>query len=185
MLSAFSDSRSLRNIKIQINYWCMVYNETHEFISIEKMHGKNSLSRTTLKGNGFRRQGPWTMVVCIPCLQYALRIVTISHTGHIRVLYNRREVSTLIAGQSFSDLGMLSLVNIASIFGHAKCVHGASFVAAARSLVLVISYDRFLEYVHGLGPRADIAVRNFLTQSDSIGRETWSAYGSVSIICCV
>jgi hypothetical protein len=43
-------------------------------------------------------------------------------------------VSTLIKGQSFSDLGMLSLANIASIFGHAKCVHGATFVAAEVSL---------------------------------------------------
>ena len=113
--------------------------------------------------------------VCRHPISLELIAVEISHAGHIRVLYNRREVSTLIAGQSFSDLGMLSLVNIASIFGHPKCVHGASFVAAARSLVLIFSYDRFLEHVHGLGPRAETAIRSFLTQSDNIGRETWSA----------
>ena len=76
---------------------------------------------------------------------------------------------------------MLSLANIASIFGHAKCVHGATFIAAERSLVFIVSYERFLEHVHSLGARAETALRGFLTQSDNIGRETWSAYGSVSL----
>jgi hypothetical protein len=88
-------------------------------------------------------------------------------------------VSTLIKGQSFSDLGMLSLANIASIFGHPKCVHGATFVAAEVSLVLIVSYQRFMDHVHSLGVRAESALRGFLMQSNNIDRETWSAYGSV------
>ena len=113
-------------------------------------------------------------------------------TGHVKVLYNRRDVSNLIKGQAFCDLGLMTPGTRFTCFTGTKVkiltqkaagmnqIRGASFRAEVRTYVILIPYQKFADHVKILGSKFENAVRDYIRQSFSIGRENWSQYGNAA-----
>ena len=113
-------------------------------------------------------------------------------TGHVKVLYNRRDVSNLIKGQAFCDLGLMTPGTLFTCFTGTKVqiltqkaagmnqIRGASFRAEVRTYVILIPYQKFADHVKILGSKFENAVRDYIRQSFSIGRENWSQYGNAA-----
>ena len=93
-------------------------------------------------------------------------------TGHVKVLYNRRDVSNLVKGQAFCDLGLMT--------PGINQIRGASFRSEVRSYVILIPYQKFADHIKVMGSRFENAVKDYLRQSISIGREHWSQYGNAA-----
>jgi len=67
-------------------------------------------------------------------------------TGHVKVLYNRRDVSNLIKGQAFCDLGLMT--------PGMNQIRGASFRSEVRSYVILMPYQKFADRVKMMGSRS-------------------------------
>ena len=67
-------------------------------------------------------------------------------TGHVKVLYNRRDVSNLIKGQAFCDLGLMT--------PGMNQIRGASFRSEVRSYVILLSYQKFADRMKIMGSRS-------------------------------
>ncbi len=66
-------------------------------------------------------------------------------TGHVKVLYNRRDVSNLVKGQAFCDLGLMT--------PGMNQIRGASFRSKVKSFVILVPYQKFADHVKIMGSR--------------------------------
>jgi hypothetical protein len=75
-------------------------------------------------------------------------------TGHVKVLYNRRDVSNLVKGQAFCDLGLMT--------PGMNQIRGASFRSQVKSFAILVPFQKFADHVKILGSRCLLCVYHIL-----------------------
>ncbi len=75
-------------------------------------------------------------------------------TGHVKVLYNRRDVSNLVKGQAFCDLGLMT--------PGMNQIRGASFRSQVKSFAILVPFQKFADHVKILGSRCLLCMYHFL-----------------------